>query len=425
MKKLATLVFSFLLIGITANATSVSSELCEDYTINRYDGKTYIFVEGGVEFSVFADGQFDFAYVGPSYGNGVHVNTPNVNISYNSGHDYEMYIQYDNYGAVIQVENVPIYYDEYGRITQAGEVDIRYNNRRIVRVGGLYVNYNHYGYYAGCTGYINVYNRFYVYRPWHVFYVRPIFVSCIVYDYPYRRYYRPYRYSYYRHRSYYKNRHRVAYTNGRRDFHRPGSRVHYKNGRTARNRDYNPNRRNTMVSEYGRRDNNTTHRGVAKKDKRETSVNKGRPSSSRGIAKKDGRETSVNKGRPASTRGISKKDNRETSVNKGRPVSGRGIAKKGNRETSVNKGRPATSRGIAKRGGGESSVQKGRPASTRGIAKTKRSESSKRTTVNKRSNQSRPKVTSRSGNRNVNKSTNSRSSSSGSRKASSKRGRGL
>ena len=36
----------------------------------------------------------------------VQINTPGVNISFNAGHDYEMYVQYDDYGAVIQIEDV-------------------------------------------------------------------------------------------------------------------------------------------------------------------------------------------------------------------------------------------------------------------------------------------------------------------------------
>ena len=65
MKKIATLVFGFLLIGITSNATTNNSEVSEYNNYNPYDGRAYIFEEGGVEFSVFADGQFDFSYVGP------------------------------------------------------------------------------------------------------------------------------------------------------------------------------------------------------------------------------------------------------------------------------------------------------------------------------------------------------------------------
>ena len=43
----------------------------------------------------------------------VSINSPNVNISYNSGYDYNAYVQYDEFGAIIQIENVPIYYDYY------------------------------------------------------------------------------------------------------------------------------------------------------------------------------------------------------------------------------------------------------------------------------------------------------------------------
>jgi hypothetical protein len=178
MKNLA-LIFSILLMGFSANATSNESE--NNYR-NGYNGKAYIFVEGDVEFSVFPDGQFDFVYVGPQNGTQVTISTPNTNVSFNSGYDYETYVQYDDYGAVIQVENVPIYYDYYGRIIQAGNVDIQYNNRRLVRVGGLHVFYNNYGYFSHYSGYINSYNPYYVYRPWHVYYAVPIYSHCIVYD---------------------------------------------------------------------------------------------------------------------------------------------------------------------------------------------------------------------------------------------------
>ena len=43
MKKLATLVLGFLLIGITANATTNTSVDDEGNNYYRYDGKTYIF----------------------------------------------------------------------------------------------------------------------------------------------------------------------------------------------------------------------------------------------------------------------------------------------------------------------------------------------------------------------------------------------
>ncbi len=248
MKKFATLVLSILLVGITGSYASERTS--EEFDSYRYDGSRYIFTEGTVEFSVFPDGQFDFVYVGPQNGSNVsvNVNTPNVNLSFNSGYDYDAYVQYDDYGAVIQVEDVPVYYDEFGRIIQAGNTEIHYNDRRIVRVGGLQVFYNNYGHFSHYTGFINVWTPRYIYRPWHVYYARPIFASCVVYDIPYRTYYTPHRYSWFHHRQYYGRRHHVAYANGRRNFYRPGSRVHHRDGRVAVNKDYNPNRRNTAIS---------------------------------------------------------------------------------------------------------------------------------------------------------------------------------
>ena len=162
------------------------------------------------------------------------------------------YLQYDDYGAIIQIEDVPVYYDVYGRIIQAGEVEISYRNRAISRIGGLHIYYNSYGDYDYYTGYINSYNRFYTYRPWHGYYLRPMYNNCIVWNIPYRRFYTPIRYSYYNHLRYYNNRATNTYTNARREFISPGSRIHYRNGRTALNTRYKRGRKNTMITGHGR-----------------------------------------------------------------------------------------------------------------------------------------------------------------------------
>ncbi|WP_146090666.1 hypothetical protein [Aureitalea marina] len=250
MKMITTWIALLFLGGITAYGSSI---LPMD-GFWRYDyNRSYIFVEGGVEFAVYPDGQFDFAYVGGNRGRlNVDYYNSGLNISFNSGYNYDMYVQYDDYGAVIQVENIPIYYDHFGRIVRAGNVDIQYANRRIVRVGGMNIFYDRWGYFSYYTGYISPWYRFYIYRPWHVYYARPFYNSCIVYDYPYRRYYNPYRYEYNYHRRNYLNRGRSSYANGRRSFHKPGSRVHFKDGRVARNKDYREGRENTMIDRKDR-----------------------------------------------------------------------------------------------------------------------------------------------------------------------------
>ena len=145
MKKLALFFTAVLLVGtsVSAKTTTALNENTASNLLSRGYGNSFIFTEGGIEFSVFPDGQFDF-YM-PNYGPNVNVgiSTPNVSISFNSGYDYNPYVQYDDFGAIIQIENVPVYYDYYGRITRAGNVIIHYTNfGRVSRIGSLYIHYN-------------------------------------------------------------------------------------------------------------------------------------------------------------------------------------------------------------------------------------------------------------------------------------------
>ncbi|MCB0457228.1 MAG: hypothetical protein KDC91_05750 [Flavobacteriaceae bacterium] len=340
MKNVTAIVLGLFAAVFSVNAASENT----NHYYGNYNGQSYIFVEGGVEFSVFPDGQFDFVYVGHSQGSSVNVsiNTPNVNISYNSGYNYDAFVQYDDYGAVIQVEEVPIYYDQFGRIVQAGSVEIRYTDRRIVRVGGLHVYYNNYGYFSHCTGYISPWYTTYVYRPWHVYYARPFYTHCVVYDYPYRRYYNPHRYAYTYHKNHYHRGHKY-YTNGRRDFARVGSRVHYKDGRTAVNRDYNPSRRNTAVS-YTDRDNKIGRNDYTNtRPSNSGNTTKGKPSNysnsnTNSTSNSKGRPTTVSRGKPVTVNETSK--GRPTTVTRGKPVTANESNK--GRPTTVSKGKPAT-----------------------------------------------------------------------------------
>lgn len=314
MKNLFTLATVFLVLSFSAQA-KINNQ--NDYIVTNGYGTSYIFTEQNIEFSVFPDGQFDFAYVGGFNGEAVCVNSNSnyVDISYNSGRDYDLYVQYDMYGAVIQIENVPIYYDAFGRITQAGSVDIRYRNRHIVRVGGLFIHYNRRGYFSYYTGYINPWNTHYVYRPWHVYYARPYYTNCIVYDYEYRTYYNPVRYSYKQHRSFYRNRgHNNSYANGRRSFYRPGSRIHNRDGRVTINKDYKPQRRNNAAVLNKRRGIATTNiskrREINKKEKTNThsvvtnnkSVQRGRPVTTNNIVTKRKPSSTIQRGNASVTR---------------------------------------------------------------------------------------------------------------------------
>ena len=188
MKKLAILLVAILSTSLSplAFASAKSNTINNSY----YNQETFTFTERGITFSIFENGEFDF-YMSSRANVQAGVNVGGVSISYNSGYDYDAYVQYDDYGAIVQIEDVFIDYDSYGRIKRAGDVRIHYNGRRLSRVGGLYLHYNSYGHYSHYTGYVNYYNRNYVYHPYHNYFVRPLFNRCIVSYNPYRRYYNP------------------------------------------------------------------------------------------------------------------------------------------------------------------------------------------------------------------------------------------
>ncbi|MEO8933725.1 MAG: hypothetical protein ABI295_05410 [Xanthomarina sp.] len=196
MKKIIFLLTALILGGLSVSATTAieANHVDHSATVRGY-GNSFIFVENGIEFSIFPDGQFDF-YM-PSYGPNVNVYGPGVSISFNSGYNYNPYLQYDEYGAIIQVEHVPVYYDYYGRVARIGNVFVNYNGFGYVsQIGGLYLHYNSYKKYSHFSGYINTFNPYYVYRPWHAYYRIPTFHHVVVYHKPYRQYYTPVRYTY-------------------------------------------------------------------------------------------------------------------------------------------------------------------------------------------------------------------------------------
>lgn len=270
MKNFATLITALFLTGVTVQATTTSTKsLISTNTYVSGYGNSFIFVEGGIEFSVFQDGQFDF-YM-PSYGPNVSlgIHSPNVSISFNSGYDYNPYVQYDDFGAIIQIENVPIYYDYYGRISRAGNVKIRYNNYgRVVWVGGLHIFYNRHNVFSHYTGYINVHNRYYVYRPWHNYYRVPVRDYCVVYNRPYRQYYTPVRYTYYRP---YTNNYRPNYNyiGSRRGVAETGRRTHQSTISERYRQDNSQGRNNNRITNnQGRnsRMNSTASRSESRRD---------------------------------------------------------------------------------------------------------------------------------------------------------------
>ncbi len=241
---------SLVLTVLTANAKTKNKVITNTATTAYFGGygNSFIFHVNGVEFSVFKDGQFDFNLLNNNAQLRVNISNRHSNISFNSGYNYNAFVQYDEFGAIIQIENIPIYYDYFGRISQAGNIAIQYNSYGFInRVGGLNIFYRN-QVFSHHTGFINTLNRGYISRPWHRYYSIPTQNFCVVYNRPYRQFYNPVRYTYIR---------------GFQNNYRPRTAIANRRGNTiSRNRHYATVNRNTRnVTQINR--SSTSRRSVA------------------------------------------------------------------------------------------------------------------------------------------------------------------
>jgi hypothetical protein len=153
------LLFVGLLLSVTttqANETSNQLEIIENGLTNRYRYAQPIkFVERGVEFFIFQNGEFDFnthpvaisrtrrSSVNTTYGaprvrtRGNRFNTRNIGVR----------VEHDYNGRVRRIGNLFINYDQLGRVKRIGSIYMRYHNRfgKVKQVGGLHLKYNRRG----------------------------------------------------------------------------------------------------------------------------------------------------------------------------------------------------------------------------------------------------------------------------------------
>ena len=177
MKKLYLFITGCFLASISVNATN---------TNNKYNNQApFIFIENGVEYAVFNNGEFDFNIIHQPKAN-INIRTKNINLSFNTGYNYEPYIQKDRYGTIIQIERTPIYYNLYGKVSRIGSVLINYNHQGWVsNIGNLSIYYTNYGTIYNRRGYINHHNI--NYKPCYFAYKRPLLRRSIVHTKPYKQ----------------------------------------------------------------------------------------------------------------------------------------------------------------------------------------------------------------------------------------------
>lgn len=161
----------FLTIGLAhANDKShLKTEKVAGLTKRYFKNKPIKFVERGVEFYIFPNGEFDFNTRNIEHSDrrraiNVSFNTPGGNIHYSTSRNpyrRRARISYDYLGRIRSIGNTFIAYDRLGRIKKAGRVYIDYNRRGLVsHVGGLTIRYNRWGKVITIDGHVKRYNRY-------------------------------------------------------------------------------------------------------------------------------------------------------------------------------------------------------------------------------------------------------------------------
>ncbi len=162
---------ALLLVGTTAQAADHQHSDHHDRVTKRYQHtQPIVFIQGGVKFFVYPEGEIDFKIlrtrsrqnVWSSHGS---FNTPGGYYGYNNASPYHKMVRYDYYGRLKKAGPNYINYDRYNRVRRIGSTYIRYNRRGLAyQIGGLQIYYNRYGnikyvegnvHYTGC-GYCGI-----------------------------------------------------------------------------------------------------------------------------------------------------------------------------------------------------------------------------------------------------------------------------
>jgi hypothetical protein len=161
MKKITLLAASIFLFGSgLANAAEKNNFSHErKIAVDFRNTEPIVFTERGIEFYVFADGQFDFN-TRPSRDNDGYYKSnrrSNTNRTYGAPSDfrnknYGVKVEHDNSGKVRRIGNVFINYDSNDRIKRVGSVYMTYNRYALAQVGGLQIIYNRRGQIVDIVG---------------------------------------------------------------------------------------------------------------------------------------------------------------------------------------------------------------------------------------------------------------------------------
>jgi hypothetical protein len=157
MKKhvlLIAIIFGFLNIS-NANENNKTQITVSDETSRYGYMEPFQFIERGIEFYIFPNGEFDFNTHPQRRARRTH---SSINISYGAPNHYNHYngvsISHDHLGRVRRIGNVFVNYDTFGRIKRVGSVYMNYRHDLIKSIGGLHIFYNRHHRIIRTSGYI-------------------------------------------------------------------------------------------------------------------------------------------------------------------------------------------------------------------------------------------------------------------------------
>ena len=147
MKTITLLVASVLMSTTMINATEVNITSTENRMRHNFD-EPISFVERGVEFFVFLNGDFDFNTRPEDSQGDFFYRTAGKRGSVSTARrtfNYGTRIEHDSFGRVRRVGNTFINYDRFDRVSRIGSVYLKYNRIGLAQVGNLMLIYNRRG----------------------------------------------------------------------------------------------------------------------------------------------------------------------------------------------------------------------------------------------------------------------------------------
>lgn len=159
MKKITFLVASVLMVSNIINATESRTRFNFEEPIS--------FMERGIEFFVFPNGEFDFN-TRPQDSQGDYfyktAGKRNESVALRGLINYGVLIEHDSFGRVRRIGNTFVNYDNRNRVNRIGSVYMRYNRFALTQIGGMQIVYNHRGDIVDTIGSIKGYrNQGYAY----------------------------------------------------------------------------------------------------------------------------------------------------------------------------------------------------------------------------------------------------------------------